>query len=44
MAAGKGKFSSKDLINKLMWALIGYFASLYGFVNLPVDGVADLLI
>lgn len=43
MPSGASKFSKKDLIQKLVWALIGYFASLYGFVNLPVEGVARLV-
>lgn len=31
-----GKYSSKDLIERLIWTLVGYFASLFGIVNLPM--------
>lgn len=29
------KYSTKDLVQRLIWALLGYFASLYGIVNVP---------
>lgn len=32
----KTKFSIDDLINRVIWALVGYFASLFGIVNLPL--------
>lgn len=33
----KGNASSKDeLFQKIIWALIGYFANLLGIVDLPV--------
>jgi hypothetical protein len=31
------KFSSQDLVQRLIWALIGYFASITGIANLPVS-------
>lgn len=31
------KFSINDLITRLVWTLVGYFASLYGVVNLPIQ-------
>lgn len=32
------KFSFEELLQKLFWALVGYFTSLTGIVNLPVPG------
>jgi len=40
----KKNFQSKDLIQRLVWALLGYLASLYGIVNLPVSDLAGVLI
>lgn len=33
----KAKFSSKELITRLVWTLVGYFAGLAGIVNLPMS-------
>jgi hypothetical protein len=30
------KFSSQDLMQRIIWALIGYFANFLGIVDLPV--------
>lgn len=43
MLSRKAKFSSRDLIQKLIWALVGYLANLYGLVDLPVDQAASIL-
>jgi hypothetical protein len=43
MFSGNPKFSRKDLIQRLVWALVGYLASLYGVVNLPVETATNLL-
>lgn len=29
------KFSMKDLVDRLLWTLVGYGASIFGIVNLP---------
>lgn len=31
----KRNFNKSDLITRLIWTLVGYFASLYGIVDLP---------
>jgi hypothetical protein len=38
------KFSQAELIKRLVWALVGYFASLFGIVDLPVEPIAAALL
>jgi hypothetical protein len=33
------KISLRDMLQRIIWALVGYFASIYGVVDLPVPGV-----
>lgn len=30
-----GRFTMKDLVQRLIWAVLGYFSALYGVVNIP---------
>lgn len=38
--SGKHK---RELIQRLLWALIGYITSVYGVVDLPVRQTAEIL-